>query len=277
MILDLVSPWRTAVAAAEPAHAQSTFRSRHSALFETLRRQRAPLADSLPLATDTDELQRLARRAADPDGLQGLRDALGHAARLGADGCACVILLAGDGTGETAESLPWPNGEAVVFLDRTPDTRTLIAAVGRSVAALTRWRAVDSHSPVRRWREVPWDRWQASRDLPLGEWIYTAGLGAHLAQALLPELRPHQLLGMSQAAFTRLRQREKVYDALLAADLDRSGLGLVLRWLTPAAPAGARTVAGVVLPPLAGHYLAWRMLAGRIERVGLREAIRMAA
>jgi hypothetical protein len=277
VIIDLVSPWCTAVEAADSARARSTFRGRHTALLETLRRQRAPLADILPLGMDARELRRLARRAADPDGLQGLRDALARAAQLGADGCAGVVLLAGDGTGDTAESLPWPSGEAVLFLDRAHDDRDLIAALGQSVAALTRCRATDSKSPVRRWQEAPWDRWQACRDLLLREWIYIAGLGAHLAQALLPEVAPHQILGMTQAAFARLRQRERVYHALLTADLDQSGLGLVLRWLTPAAPIGPRTVAGLVLPPFAGHYLAWRMLAGRVARVGLREAIRMAA
>jgi hypothetical protein len=31
-----------------------------------------------------------------------------------------------------------------------------------------------------------------------------------------------------------------------------------------------------VLPPFAGRYLAWRMLAERVERVGIGEAVRMA-
>ncbi|MGH7592598.1 MAG: hypothetical protein ACRELE_01900, partial [Gemmatimonadales bacterium] len=87
----------------------------------------------------------------------------------------------------------------------------------------------------------------------------------------------HVILGLNPSAFARLRQREKVFQALLAADLEQSGIGLMLRWLSPGAAAGPRTVGSRVLPPATGQYLAWRMLARRVARVGLGEAIRMAA
>jgi hypothetical protein len=38
-----------------------------------------------------------------------------------------------------------------------------------------------------------------------------------------------------------------------------------------------RTVGGTVIPPGAGLYLAWRMTANRVARVGLREALRLSA
>jgi hypothetical protein len=277
VITDLVSPWCTAVEAPDSARARSAFRSRHADLLEILRRQRAPLADVLPLAMDAGELRPLARRAADPDSQQTLRAALGRAARLGADGCDRVVLLAGDGSGDAAEPLPWPDGDIALFLDRSGNDVAQLAALGRGVAALTRWRAIDSQSPVRRIEFQPWNRWQACRDFPLREWIYVSGLGLHLGQALLPDHPPHALLGISLAAFARLRERERVFHALLSAELDECGIGLVLRWLSPSAPAGPRTVGAVVVPPFAGQYLGWRMLAERVARVGLGEAIRMAA
>lgn len=277
MITDLVSPWCTAVEARDSARARSAFRSRHADLLEILRRQRAPLADALPLAMNPGELRPLARRAADPDSQQTLRAALGRAARLGADGCDRIVLLAGDGSGDAAEPLPWPDGDTALFLDRAGDDVAQLAALGRGVAALTRWRAIDSQSPVRRLEFQPWNRWQAGRDFPLREWIYASGLGLHLGHALLPDQAPHALLGISLAAFARLRERERVFHALLSADLDQCGIGLVLRWLSPGAPAGPRTVGDVVVPPFAGQYLGWRMLADRVARVGLGEAIRMAA
>jgi hypothetical protein len=73
----------------------------------------------------------------------------------------------------------------------------------------------------------------------------------------------------------RLRDREHTLRALLDADIDHAGLGLVLRWLTPDTPASTRTTGNTVLPAGAGHYLAWRMVAKRIERVGIGEAVRM--
>ena len=277
MIVDLVSPWSAAVEATDSPRARDAFRRRQGQQLELLRRARAPLFDTMPLAMDIDALRPLARRAADPALQQQIRDALARAAQLGADHCRSVVLIAGDGRGDATEPIPWPDADAVLFLDRIEDDSRLIPALARAVAALTRWGAADSHTAVSHDVAHGWDRWQSARDVPLREWIYTEGVGLQLAQALRPDLPPHELLGVNQVAFGRLRQREKVFRALLTADLDRRGIGLLLRWLTPNAPTGPRTVGNVVLPPMAGQYLAWRMLAERVTRTGLRDAIRMAA
>jgi hypothetical protein len=277
MIVDLVSPWAAALDATDPIGACGAFRVRYRRLLELLRRARVPLLDTMPLASDVAALRRLARRAADPALQQLVRDALSLAARVGADQCRRVVFLAGDGTGDPAEPVPWPDADIVLFLDRAESDGGMIIALAGAVTALTRWCADDSHAAVRHDRGGEWNRWQFARDVPLREWIYTEGVGLHVAQALRPDLSPPELLGISPAAFSRLRQRESVFRALLAADLDRCGIGLVLRWLTPDAPTGPRTVAGAVLPPTTGRYLAWRMVSERVTRVGLREAIRMEA
>jgi hypothetical protein len=277
MIVDLVSPWSAAVDATDSRRAREAFRARHAPLLELLRRARTPLRDTLTLATDPEALRPLARRAADPAVQQQIRDALSRAGELGADRCGSVQLVAGDGTGDAAEPIPWPDADAVLFLDRTGNDDMMIVALARVVTALTRWTAPDSQTPVAHDASRGWDRWQSARDVPLREWVYTEGVGLHLAQALRPDLPTYQLLGITQVALGRLRQREKVFRALLDADLDQRGVGPLLRWLTPGAPSGPRTIGDMVLPPTAGHYLAWRMLAERVERVGLREAIRMEA
>ena len=277
MIIDLISPWSAAVEAADSTRARNAFRTRHALLLDLLRRARAPSLDTLPLTTDIETLRPLARRAADPAVQQQLRDALARAAELGADWCHSVVLVAGDGTGDAAEPIPWPGTDAVLFLDRIERDSAMIVALARAITALTRWGASDSHTAVTHDLHHGWDRWQSARDVPLREWIYTEGIGLHLAQALRPDLAPHELLGITRVAIGRLRQREKVFQTLLATDIDQRGIGLILRWLTPGAPTGPRTVRNVVLPPMAGRYLAWRMLAERVTRVGLREAIRMEA
>lgn len=264
MIRDLVSPWLAAISAADSARAQRSFRARHAALLEALRLARAPVLELFPLATEIKPLHRLADRAADPETQQLLRDTAGHAVALGADRCNVITLLAGDGSGSACEPLLRPEPQIVLFVEIAANANELIVALAVAVAALTRW---SGSSPILR------DRWEAARTLPLREWIYAEGLGLHLAAALLPHLSPHQLLGINHAAFTRLREREKIFRALLDADLDERGIGLPLRWLTPDAPLGPRTVGDVVLPPAAGRYLAWRMTADRVERMGLGGAL----
>lgn len=277
MILDLVSPWLAAVEATDSTRARGAFRNRHATLLEALRLVRAPSLDTLPLATDVNQLHALARRAADPTTQQLLRDTLAHATALGADQCRSVILLAGDVTGDAAVPLARPDAAAVLFVDQLKGDNSIVVALARTCAAIARWSAPDSASLLARVPGAKWDRWEAARNIPLREWIYTEGLGLHLAAALRNGLQTHELLGLNQAAFSRLREREKVFRALLDTDLDERGIGLLLRWLTPGAPLGPRTVGDVVLPPMAGPYLAWRMTAERLKRVGLREAIRMEA
>jgi hypothetical protein len=277
MIVDLVSPWCAAVEAADPVAARDVFRTRHAPLLGSLRSARTPLLDTVPFATDAGVLRPIARRAADPTVQQQLRDLLVRAAEFGADRCRGVVLVPADGVGDLAEPIPWPDANVVLFLDRIEQDDGLSVALARAVTAVTRWTAPDSRTLVAHDPHRAWDRWQSARDVPLREWIYTEGVGLHLAQALRPDLPVHQLLGVTQVALGRLRQREKVFRALLATDLDQRGIGLLLRWLTPGAPTGPRTVGDVALPPMAGRYLAWRMLAERVTRVGLREAIRMEA
>lgn len=273
MIVDLISPWSVAI---ETAPAQSTWRARHADLLEGLRRQRAPHAEAYPLASDHAALHLLAARASDPERLQLLRDMVGAAGDLGVDTAASVVLLAGDDEGDSVEPLPGPAPEVVLFLNRCPDDTELIVALARGLVAVTRWSSGDSLSAVRAPRTGEWDRWQLARDIPLGEWLYTEGMGLHLAQGLLPDIPTHRLLGTSVGALHRLRDREHSLRALLDADIDHTGLGLVLRWLTPGTPASTRTSGNTVLPAGAGHYLAWRMVAERVERVGIGEAVRMA-
>jgi len=220
------------------------------------------------------QLAALARVAADPATHQLLRDALAAAAAHGAERCRRVLLVASDGTGDTVEPLPADDGSMVLFMELLPGESDLTIALARGAAAVTRWTAPDSASPLLHQFNDSWDRWDSTHAVALREWIYAEGAGRQLAQALLPSLTPQELFGLKQVPFNRLRQRERVFHALLDADLDKRGIGPIVRWLAPGAPLSARTVDDTVLPPMAGHYLAWRMLAERVARAGLREAIR---
>lgn len=271
MILDLVSPWLAAVEASDSTRARSAFRNRHATLLEAIRLARAPAFDVLRLATDPDQLHILARRAADPATQQLLRTTLSRAVEFGADRCSRVVLLAGDGGGDCTEPLPRSGDTVALFIEQIENDQELVVSLARAVGALTRWAALDGSARTGR------NRWEAAPSVALREWIYTEGVALHLAVALLPDVAPHRLLGVNHTAFNRMREREKVFRALLDADLDERGIGLMLRWLTPGAPIGPRTIGNVVLPPMVGRYLAWRMTAERVERIGLREALRAEA
>lgn len=275
MILDLVSPWAAAFDAPDATRARALFRARHAEFLDALRRQRAPHLDVYPLPDERQGLRRLASRASNVDLQQRLRDQLHAAADIGALEPAAVVLVAGDDAGDSVEALPGHKPAIVLFLERSADNIDIGVALSHGLASLTRWCAADSESVVRAATRDPWDRWQLAREIPLGEWLYTEGMRVHLAQALLPDTPIHRLLGCSRGALRRIREREHSFRALLEADLDHTGLGLVLRWLAPQAPASVRTAGGTVVPPGTGRYLAWRMTAERVGRVGIGKALRM--
>ncbi len=276
-LLDLVTPWAAARTAADADHAIGRLAERHAALLERVRRQRAPHLATLPLATDAAVLARASARAADPALHQQLREASRSAASHGGDLPHTTVLLVGSDEGEAVLPLPGAPPLVVLFLDRERDDAALLLAQVRGQAAITRWGANDSAAILRDLPTVVWDSWELTRTVPLREWIYSIGVAIHLSQAVFPAMPAHRLLGLRRGEVGRLRERERGLNALLTPDLDESGLGLVLRWLVSETPATMRTHQGTVIPPGAGRYLAWRLTAERVARVGVREALRLPA
>jgi hypothetical protein len=263
MIIDLVSPWMAAVEAGESSGAEAAFRRAHADLFDPLGHQRVPLTGTLPLGRDPGHLEQLRARATDPALLRALRAGISAAAEHGADHPARIVLLAGDQSGQAVEILPHPAPTVALFLDRTEDDRDVVRALACGLAAVTRWCAADSASPVRGML-APWDRWQAATRVPLAEWLHTEGVGLHLAAAMLPEEPPRKLLGVSATAWQRLREREKTLRADLAPDLDRCGVDVVVRWLGWGPDANDD----------AGRYLAWRLVGEKMAERPLGVVIR---
>jgi hypothetical protein len=263
-IIDLVTPW-----AADP----EGFTTRSHPAIETIRRQRSPTEPRLPPPASFDGLT---ARARDPSFQQRLRDTRDRLVDRGLAAPARILLVASAAPGGTAEPLPDHNGGAVaLFIDRADD-REILRALGGAMAALTRWS--QPVSPVAaQIARGNWDRWIAARDVPLVEWIYSAGVVVHARALVEPDAPPEVLLGVARGNFRRLRRDERALIGQLNLDLPQSGVGVVMRWLEDDAPPALRRGSdGNLIPSGAGRYLAWRELADRVARVGVVEACAMA-
>ncbi len=266
-VIDLVTPWHHAATDTDRA----AFRRRHAALLDAIRQLRTPTESDVPLARDrapSDE------DPADPAFHAALR-ALG--ARMADDGFrtpSTVVLIAIDAPGRAVEVLPEPsNPELVLVQPRHPR-----AALAEGIAILHRATDPARRSGLARLAAAAaWDKWRAVRELPLAEWVYAAGVGVHAAMQYAGA-DAAAAVGVSPGGLSQLRAAERALQARLDADLDHAGAGLVLRWLEDDAPLAMRRASdGVVVPAGAGRYLGWRMLAERVERVGLLEAAGMGA
>lgn len=270
-VIDLVTPWAQA---AETRDGLDTFHARHQHFLDRLRRQRAPTTARLDDPIPTVRQLSTARNPSIHASLQDRADEMRHAGwRTPRD----IVLLGGGGPGAAWEVLPDP-GESVVvlFVDRA-DGDALTAALIAGIATCHRWSAPRAGNPIARIAaRGDWDKWDAMRSTPLAEWIYTEGIAMHAVAERFPGWSTEQLLSCTRTAHERLRRMERELRVELEADLDQTGIGLVIRWLVEdAPPALRRRDGGATMPQEAGRYLAWRLLQERVARVGVLEAAGM--
>lgn len=275
-IVDLITPWASALAAESSARSRAAFRTRWSAVLETIRRQRSPLAPQLAMPMDID---RLVERARDPTLPVRLREIIGALRDLGIEPPShqCV-LIAIEAPGDGWEAIPDPVRPMILlYLDRLEDDLALTAAATRALTSLARWNHYLETSPASPLLVGGWDRWRVAREVPLAEWIYGAGLAEHAVGVTCPGITGPAQFGVSQAAFQRLREHERSLRERLAADLPLAGLGSWLRWMGDGSPPSIRSDGGPPIPDGAGRYIAWRLTESRVERVGIGAALRMTA
>ncbi len=259
-MLDLVTPWRRALG--DPA-AIATFHQDHAPLLERVRQTQTPHLTVLPLDQTTappDQATTLAPL---------LAQVLTRAAAQGLRQDVVPVLLPLPTILDPFRAIP---GDPPLVL-LSPDTEALQAtvALARGLALMTRWAW--SH-PTGASRTTPWER--AAVD-PLRLAIYAHGVAWHAVTALHPDQPPARLFGVSAAAWQRLREREHKGRAALEAMLDQPGLGPLLAWLPADSSVGSLVPGLGAIPPRFGHYLAWRMTAPRVARLGLLDALRAAA
>jgi hypothetical protein len=270
-ILDLVTPWAQASNSGSPARERAAFRTRWAQPLETFRRQRTPLATLLPLAAAPEHAAMLAR---DPSLAPRIREVRAALTEHGiAPPPLTTILLATEAPGAPAEPVPERDSPLIYLcLDRIGNDAELVKGWIRAAVFLVRQLG-------RPGTAARWDRWEAARTIPLAEWVYTAGLAAHAVRTVLPTLAPHEQFGLSKGGFQRLRENERALTERLAADLQLTGMGPWLRWFGEevGAPPSIRSDGGLPIPTGAGRYLAWRLTAERIDRVGLAEAMAASA
>ena len=122
-----------------------------------------------------------------------------------------------------------------------------------------------------------YDYWSTGSRAPLRELLVNEGLAVHAAQAIAPGFDSADYFGYPRRQYHRLREMEAFLRRVVEPDLDQSGLGLRLRYLSGGMSPSARLVGGRVLPERAGYYLGHRMTEALVAERGLAEALRAPA
>jgi hypothetical protein len=119
-----------------------------------------------------------------------------------------------------------------------------------------------------------YDCWELASRATLRELLVNEGIAVHAARSTAPGHPDEDYFGFSRRQFRRLRELDAFLMRAAAPDLDRSGLGLRLRYLTGGITPAARMVEGRVLPERSGYYLGARMTEALVLERGLAAATR---
>ena len=242
---------------------------------------------SSALKADRGDLYRL---AGSTDIVQLAEEAIARAEELiGVDAPTDIYLMVGLGGANAGELVVGGRGVAFICLEHftgrvNPETYgmglppDLIPVwVAHELAHTVRYTSPASESDMRRLVAESggyYDYWATGSRATLRELLVNEGLAVHAAQAVAPGFDAADYFGYPRRQYNRLREMESFLRRAVEPDLDRSGLGLRLRYLSGGMSPSARLVGGRVIPERAGYYLGYRMTEALVAERGLAEAVR---
>jgi hypothetical protein len=152
--------------------------------------------------------------------------------------------------------------------------------IGHELAHTVRYTSPRSTSDMRRLvadNGGYYDYWSTGSRASLRELLVNEGLAVHAAQAIAPGFAAADYFGYARRQYHRLREMEAFLRRAVEPDLEHSGLGLRLRYLSGGMSPSARLVGGRVLPERSGYYLGYRMAEALVAERGIGEAVRASA
>src|ERR1044072_8534597 len=121
-----------------------------------------------------------------------------------------------------------------------------------------------------------YDGWElGSRASPRGAAGKVGGQSA-AAQTVAPGFDAWEYFGYNRRQYRRLRELDAFLRRAVASDLDSTGLGLRLRYLSGGMSPAARLLAGKGLPERSGYYLGLRLVESYFLQHGAASTVRAA-
>jgi len=203
-----------------------------------------------------------------------------------------VYLMVGMGAANAGELVV--NGRGVMFVclehftgRANPETygmglppELLPLWVGHEMSHTVRYTSPTSESELRRIVADSggyYDYWVTGSRATLRELLVNEGLAVHASQKVAPGLDPANYFGYPRRQYRRLRELEAFLRRVVEPELDGSGIGLRLRYLSGGMSPSSRLVGGRVLPERSGYYLGYRMTEALVADRGIAQALRAGA
>ena len=298
MIINLIPEFLAARAASDREAAYHDYLDRHRQVLGAywhnyvldLSSPHAAEVVSRALAADRRDLLRL---VADVDLEALVADVVSRAAAvMELDQEVDVYLTVGVGAANAAELVIGGRGVVIICVEHftgqpNPDTfglglspRVLPLWIAHEIAHTVRYTSPTSRSDLKRIVAEAggeYDYWETGSRATLRELLLNEGVVVHASRATAPGLADEEYLGFTRRQYRRMRELESSLFHAVEPDLDRTGLGLRLRFLSGGMSPAARLAQGRVLPERSGYYIGMRMAEPLVAERGVAAAVRAAA
>ena len=298
MLINLLSDFLAILEAHDREAAYRQYREAHRPILDAYWRNYvldpdSPHADEIVAAALRADRSDLLALAASTDLVQLAEEAVARAeAVLQIDRPTDIYLMVGLGGANAGELVVGGRGVAFICLEHftgrvNPETYgmglppDLIPVwIGHELAHTIRYTSPRSLSDMRRLvtdNGGYYDYWSTGSRATLRELLVNEGLAVHAAQAIAPGFAAAEYFGYARRQYHRLREMEAFLRRVVEPELEQSGLGLRLRYLSGGMSPTARLVSGRVLPERSGYYLGYRMTEALVAQRGLAESVRAPA
>jgi hypothetical protein len=203
-----------------------------------------------------------------------------------------VVLMVGVGAANAGELVTEGRGIAFVCLEHFTgvanrdtqglglDPALIPLWLAHEIAHAVRYTSPSSRSALRQLitdSEGYYSYWDTGRRATLREHVINEGIAVEVARAVSPGHAEWEYYGYSRRQYARIRELEGILARAVAPDLDRSGLGLRLRYLSGGLSDESRTIDQYILPERAGYYLGSRMVERAVAERGMAWTVRASA
>ena len=297
MLVNLVPEFLATLTASDPSAAYHEYLDRHRPILSAYWQNyvldpQSPHAEPIidaALRADRSDLKRLLE---DVDVIALAEDALRRSAELLEADCPVdLYVMVGVGAANAGELVVGGRGIAFVCLEHFTgranaqtygmglSPQLLPLWVAHEVAHALRYTSPSSRAAIRRLvGELGgyYDAWELGSRASLRELVANEGVAIAASQAVAPGYDPWEYFGYNRRQYRRLRELDAFLRRSSATDLDSSGLGLRLRYLSGGMSPSARLLAGKVLPERSGYYLGLRLVENYFAEHGAASTVRAA-
>lgn len=297
MLVNLVPEFLATLTASDPTAAYHEYLDRHRPILSAYWQNyvldpSSPHAEPIIAAAVRADRGDLKRLLEDVDVIALAEDALRRSTELLEADCPVdLYVMVGVGAANAGELVVGGRGIAFVCLEHFTgranaqsygmglSPQLLPLWIAHEVAHALRYTSPSSRSAMRRLvSELGgfYDGWEIGSRATLRELVVNEGVAIAASQAVAPGYDPWEYFGYNRRQYRRLRELDAFLRRASAADLESSGLGLRLRYLSGGMSPAARLLAGKVLPERSGYYLGQRLVESYFAEHGAASTVRAA-